>query len=136
MTMILKDKAPITAGRTRVFASDLVAVARVHQSLEFVLGESALDTDTAVKFAKLAIDVGGLIDCGVSPELVLAVAAVGLGNHIDHALTGVNALVLEGRGLSDAQRVWTEHLGKSRERKTFNEMAKLDYEAAQRRFLN
>jgi len=39
-----------------------------------VLGKSKLDTETAVKLAKLAVDVGSLLDCGVSPGLVLGAA--------------------------------------------------------------
>lgn len=112
MNMLVKDRAHVASERTRVFASDLVAIARVHQSLEFVLGKSKLDTQSAVKLAKLALDCQSLLDCGVSPRLILALTAVGLGSddRLDDALNALNALILEERGLSDAQRVWSERL--------------------------
>lgn len=139
MTMIVKDRAPVTSERTRIFASDLVAVARVHQSLEFVLGTSTFDTSTAVKLAKLAVDVGDLLDCGLSPRLVLAVAAVGLGGteeKLDDGLNGLHALSLERRGLADAQRVWSEHLATSRERRTRSDRGQFDRMSEEKVYLN
>ena len=133
MNQIVRNRAPVASERTRIFASDLVAVARVHQSLEFVLGKSTLETETAVKLAKLAVDVGSLLDCGVTPGLVLAVAAVGLGGsdeRLDCGLNGLSALALENRGLADARQAWSDHLEHSPERRTRKDLRSLSYQSA------
>ena len=117
MNMIIDESRPIASDRTRVFASDLVAVARVHRTLEASTEQMYLRPDQAVRMAKLALDVGDLTGMGVPADLVLAVAAIGIKPPHELAASGIeglSALCAAGPAFEEARSVWLEHMERCR----------------------
>lgn len=122
MNMIVEDRRPVSVERTRVFASDLVAIAKVQQIIGSVVGASFdLEPRRMALLAKLALDAGDLIDCALPPELVLAIVAVGAkANKMPEktASAGIWAFELEDRALEEARQVWHDHIERGPERRT------------------
>lgn len=133
MNMIIEERRPIASERTRVFASDLVAVARVHQALEASTEQMCLRPEQAVRLAKLALDVGDLTGTGIPAELVLAVAAVGIKPPHELAafgMEGLLALCSAGSAFADARSVWLEHMERGPDRRTPSVLREHRYEEA------
>ena len=121
MSMIVDDRRPIASERTRVFASDLVAMAKVQHLIGAATEQMHLEPRRMARLAALALDAGDLTSEGIPAELVLAVAAVGLKPPHDLAafgLTGLIDLCANGRAFADARDVWLEHMERGPERRT------------------
>lgn len=122
MNMIVEDRRPVSVERTRVFASDLVAIAKVQHIVGSVVGASFdLEPRRMALLAKLALDAGDLVGCALPPELVMAVVAVGIKSNeasVDTGSVGRWAFELEKRALEEARQVWHDHMERGPERRT------------------
>ena len=122
MNMIVEDRRPVSVERTRVFASDLIAIAKVQHLVGSVVGASFdLEPRRMAMLAKLALDAGDLTGCALPLELVMAVVAVGVKANeipVDTGSAGLWAFELEARALKEARQVWHDHMERGPERRT------------------
>lgn len=108
MNMIVEGRRPISSGRTRVFACDFVAMARIQQVIDHIIGDAEFQPSHLASLTKFAIDASELAKTGVPTDWMLA--AVAIGAEADDAsgeieYSGLYALDLEKRSMAQARSI-------------------------------
>lgn len=110
MNMIVEGYRPLLVERTRIFASDVIAMAQMQRAIDYIIGHSDIRPSQMAKLAKLAVDASELAKTGISTERLLSGVAVSAGEE-DHASGGIEyaglyALDLERKSLDEAMTIW------------------------------
>ncbi|WP_027486556.1 hypothetical protein [Allorhizobium undicola] len=109
MNMIIKGRRPLSSDRTRVFAADILAMARIQQTIRGFIEPVDFEPKQVAALARFAIEAGELAKAGVPTDWMLT--AVAIGADADDTSGGIEygglyALDLEKRAMKEARSIW------------------------------
>lgn len=109
MSMIMRGRRPLSSERTRVFARDMVAMARIQQVIAGFIKTVDLEPKQVAALARFAIEAGELARSGVPTDWMLAAIAIGaeaddVSGGIEYC--GLYALDVERHAMMQARSIW------------------------------
>lgn len=109
MNMIMRGRRPLSSERTRVFARDMVAMARIQQVITGFTKALDLEPKQVAALARFAIEAGELARSGLPTDWMLIAIAIGaeaddVSGGIEYC--GLYALDLERHTMTQARSIW------------------------------